>query len=181
MSLSNEVSYETGSFSHPPPQPPQVFTARGFEAFFPHAGSLGCAVCFTPPPSCSTGFICMRRWDHLFHQLPPCPASSLPWLPISAPPPGLNECFFFNCLVVGLPHSSIFWQFWLFFVFKFVVVVLLVVQGGTVFQPTPPFWGEGLLVKSWKLTCDRWLSADPECAVFPPRQRSRGLPGTSIQ
>ena len=48
-------------------------------------------------------------------------------LPVSAPPAGLDQCFFFNSLVVGLPYSSIFWQFWLFFVFKFVVVLLLVV------------------------------------------------------
>ena len=48
-------------------------------------------------------------------------------LPISAPPTSLDECFFFNSLVVGLPYSLIFWQFWLFFVFKFVVVLLLVV------------------------------------------------------
>ena len=39
-------------------------------------------------------------------------------LPISAPPTGLDECFFFISLVVGLPCSSIFCQFWLFFVFK---------------------------------------------------------------
>ena len=35
-------------------------------------------------------------------------------------------------------HSSIFCQFWLFFVFKFVVVLLLVVRGGTVCLPKPP-------------------------------------------
>ena len=39
-------------------------------------------------------------------------------LPVSAPPMGLDECFFFISLVVGLPCSSIFCQFWLFFVFK---------------------------------------------------------------
>ena len=44
--------------------------------------------------------------------------SSLPWLPISASPSGLDECFFFISLVAGLPYSSIFCQFWLFFVFK---------------------------------------------------------------
>ena len=33
------------------------------------------------------------------------------WLPISAPPTSLDECFFFNSLVVGLLYSSIFWQF----------------------------------------------------------------------
>ena len=37
---------------------------------------------------------------------------------LSSPPSGLDECFFFISLVVGLPYSSIFCQFWLFFVFK---------------------------------------------------------------
>ena len=50
-------------------------------------------------------------------QLLPCCASSLPQLPISTPPASLDECFFFNSLVVGLPYSLIFWQFWLFFCF----------------------------------------------------------------
>ena len=39
-------------------------------------------------------------------------------LPISAPPTSLDDCFFFISLVVGLPYSLIFCQFWLFFVFK---------------------------------------------------------------
>ena len=47
-------------------------------------------------------------------QPPPCRLSSLPQLPISAPPTSVNECFFFNSLVVGLPCSLVFWQFWLF-------------------------------------------------------------------
>ena len=38
-------------------------------------------------------------------------------LPVSTPPTGLDECVFFNSLVVGLPYSSIFCQFWLFFCF----------------------------------------------------------------
>ena len=47
------------------------------------------------------------------------PAIALPrvlsaQLPIYAPPTGLDECFFFNSLAVGLPYSSIFCQFWLF-------------------------------------------------------------------
>ena len=51
------------------------------------------------------------------------PAAALPRVlsspaALSAPPTGLDECFFFICLVVGLPYSSIFCQFWLFFVFK---------------------------------------------------------------
>ena len=39
--------------------------------------------------------------------------------------------FLLHLLGGGLPYSSIFCQFWLFFVFK-VVVLLLVVRGGSV-------------------------------------------------
>ena len=67
----------------------------------------------------------------------PCHESSPPQLPVSIPPTGLDECFFFNSLVVGLTYSSIFCQFWLVFVSKF-VVVLLVVQGSAVCLPMPP-------------------------------------------
>ena len=60
------------------------------------------------------------------------PAAALPrvlsdQLSTSTSPAGLDECFFFNSLVVGLPYSLIFCQLWLFFVFKFVVVLLFVV------------------------------------------------------
>ena len=36
----------------------------------------------------------------------------------ATPPTFLDECFFFISFVVGLPCSSVFCQFWLFFVFK---------------------------------------------------------------
>ena len=71
---------------------------------------------------------------------------SAPAASVSAPPGGLNERFFFNYLVVRLPYSWIFWQFLLFLVFKFVVVLLLVVQGGKVYLPTPPSWPEVLFL-----------------------------------
>ena len=64
--------------------------------------------------SCSSRFICTRNVG------PPVPpavtlcVSSLPQLPASAPPTSLDECFFFDFLVVELPYSLIFWQFWLF-------------------------------------------------------------------
>ena len=95
-----------------------------FEALFLPAGTLGCGVCHpvhqllpcwpaaafptllhNPPP----------RW---VHQPPALPGVLSAWLPVSTPPIGLGECFFFISLVVGLPFSSIFCQFWLFFVFK---------------------------------------------------------------
>ena len=49
---------------------------------------------------------------------PHCHESRQPQLPISAPSSGLEECFFFISLVVGLLCGSIFCHFWLFFVFK---------------------------------------------------------------
>ena len=79
--------------------PTCVFNQR-FEVLFPQAGALGCVVC------------------HLVHQLLPLrPAATLPRV-LSTPPTGLDECFFFISLVVRLPYSSVFCQFWLFFVFK---------------------------------------------------------------
>ena len=134
MCLSNELSCEAGSFScHCNPQ--RFFTARGFEALFPHAETLGCVMSCTlvVPPSlsaCKCGATQFTK-HHLtcpVLQLPPCCGSFPPQLPISAPPTGLNECFFFNSLVVGLPYSSIFWQFWLFLVFKLLVILLLVLR-----------------------------------------------------
>ena len=54
-------------------------------------------------PSCSSQFICTQMWDHLVYLPQPGRASSLPWLPISAPPPGPDEGFFFNSFIVMLP------------------------------------------------------------------------------
>ena len=90
--------------------------------------------------SFSSQFIHTEMWNCPVCQPPSCRESSLPWLPFCAPPTGLGECFFFNSLVVRCPYSSIFCHFWLFFVFKFVVVPLLVVGGGTVYLPAPSSW-----------------------------------------
>ena len=102
-------------------------------------------------PSCSPQFMRTQMWDcllllllpHLVCQLPPFCKSSPLWLLVSTPPTSMDECFIFNSLAVEFPYSSIFWQLWLIFVFKF-VVVLLVVGGGKVYLPTPPSWPEVL-------------------------------------
>ena len=113
----------------PSPQPPQVFPVRGCEAMFFHAGILGCAVCLAPQLllpvywHADVGLPGLPATALLVpvHLLPPAAASpaSPPvaillcilsaQLPISAPPTGLDECFFFDSLVVGLPYSLIFW------------------------------------------------------------------------
>ena len=64
-------------------------------------------------PSCSFQFICVQIWDLQVCQPLPGPVLQLP---ISSSPTGLDECFFFNYLVVRLSNSSVFWQFSLFLV-----------------------------------------------------------------
>ena len=137
-----------------PLQFPQVFAARGFEALFPCARSLGCLVHLTPQLFL-LAYLCIHvghpglpSAPHLrltcaspalvCHQLLPCRESSPTWLPISSPSTSLDECFFFNSLVFGLPWSLIFWQFWLVFVFKLVVILLLFVWGSEACLPMPP-------------------------------------------
>ena len=113
--------------------PMGVFNQR-FEALFPCTGALDCTVCFAPPPffpvylhaNVGPWGLLDEAWPAPFHNPPPhwvhqrLPSckSSLPQLPISTPPTGLDECFFFISLVVGLPYSLIFCHFWLFFVYK---------------------------------------------------------------
>ena len=94
-------------------QPPQVFTVRGFETLFPCIGITGCVICLNP-------MVFLPVYPHA--NIGPCglPPTALPCVlspqpPVSVPPTSLNECFFFNFLVVGLPYSLIFWLFLLFF------------------------------------------------------------------
>ena len=109
--------------------PTGVFNQR-FEALFPPAGTLGFTVCFAPLPFLPV-YLCANVGPRglLAVALPALfvPQSASLWvrlhcheshLPISAPPTSMDECFFFISLVVRLPYSSIFCQFWLFFVFK---------------------------------------------------------------
>ena len=141
MGLSNELSCESGRVScHLNPH--RFFQSEVLRLYFPMlepwvAQSVSL-------PSCSSWFIHMQMWDHPVHQPPYYCDSSPPRLPISAPPTGLNECFFFNSLVGKLPYSSISWPFWLgvfLFIFK-CVVFLFVVKRGTVYLAMPPSWLE---------------------------------------
>ena len=162
MGLSNNLSCEAWSFSFCL-DPCGFFSVIGFEALFPHTGTLGCVACLTS--RLFSQFICMQIVG-----LPGPPAAVSParfssrclaacHLCLSCPSPPLLlvcEWFFFNSLVVGLPYSSIFWQFWLFFVFKFVVVLLLVVQVGKVYLPTTPSWLVVIFVASLS-PCFTWM------------------------
>ena len=123
-----------------------VFTQR-FEALFRCTGALGCVVCFAPLPFLLV-YLCSNvgpqgllaaAWPAPFHSPPPCCKSSGPWLSVSAPPTGLDEYFFFVSVVVGLPYSSIFCQFWLFFDFKLLLSFFwLCEEAQCVCLPMPP-------------------------------------------
>ena len=138
-SLFNELPSEARSFScHLNPH--RFFQSEVLRLYFPTWEPW--VVCSVLLLSCSSWFIHTQMWDCFVHQLLPFCEFSPPWLCITAPLSSLDECFLFNSLVVGLPYSSIFWQFWLFFACKVVVVFLLFVQGSKVYLPMPPSWLE---------------------------------------
>ena len=144
------LSWGTGSFfCHPSSH--WFFQPEVRRLYFPGIGNLGCVIwpgagiTHSPgvPPSIYLPLV----------GLPSSPAataaaSSLPYQILSAlgpwlhPSTHLDEYFFFKSLVVGLPYSSTFWQFWLFFVLRVVVILLMVVQGGKARLPMPPSWPE---------------------------------------
>ena len=137
---SNRLSCETGNFSHCR-NLHKVFRPRSFEAFFSSTGTVGCMVCLAPQL-----FFLVYPLENVW--LPCLPTTVLPCF-LSAPPTSLDECFFFNSLVVRLPHSLIFLQFWLFFGFKLVIILLLFVWGSKAYLSTPPSWLEAR--SSWLL------------------------------
>ena len=156
MGLSNKLSCEAWSFScclnlH------RFFQSEVLSLYFPAVEPL--VAWSVSLHSCSSRFIHRLMWN-----CPPqsssrclCQVSSPPKLPISIPPTGLNECFFFNSLVVRLPYSSIFWHFWLFFVFKFVVVLYLVVGGGSV-SPYASILARSPILISYRQLPHMWSS-----------------------
>ena len=107
-----------------PPQLPQVFSISDLRLYFPTLELWVARSVAAGPPAAASLASC--RFAHPTPQSatslgPPAPALLgvlSTWLPISAPLTSLDECFFFISLVVGLPYSSIFCRFWLFFVFK---------------------------------------------------------------
>ena len=126
----------------PPPQPPQVFSVRDLRLYFP---VLEPWVAWSVSlPSCSSWFFCSRMWDCPVRSLPPCCASSPPnclslpllpvWVNVSSLTPWLLD---FHTVQYSVSSGG-------FFVFKFVVFLLLVVQWGTVCLSTPPSWPEVL-------------------------------------
>ena len=132
VGLSKELFCEAGSFSHCHLNPYRCFQSEVW-GFISPRWSLGLRGLFrspTIPPSlsmwecgaagsASCSLACpVPQSATSLGQMPPCLESSPPLLPVSAPPTGLDEWFFFISLVFRLPYSLIFCQFLLFFVFK---------------------------------------------------------------
>ena len=112
MGLSNELSCELGSFScclnsH------RFFSVRGLRLYFPEL--VPWVVGLSRSPVVPPVYLHVNVGPPVL-QPPCCLESSLPGC--LSPPLLLSGCFFFISLVVGLPYSSIFCQFCLFFVFK---------------------------------------------------------------
>ena len=99
---------------------PQV----SFLVFIGHTWKWDCLFCHPPPPL-----------PHCHHTVS-CPSQ----LPISAPSTHLDEYFFFKSLVVRLPSSSMFWQFWLFFVLRLVEILFVAVREGEACLHIPLPW-----------------------------------------
>ena len=134
------------------PQPSQLFPIHDLRLYFPALEPWVAQSVLLP--SCTSWFICPRMWvwHHLLHQpllhwvLQPQPCcESSAQLPVSAPPTGLDECVLFNSLVVGLPYSSIFCQFWLFFVFKLLSFFWLCKEAQCVYLRLHVGWKTGIL------------------------------------
>ena len=66
-------------------QAPQVFTVRGFEALFPHAGTLCCTVCLVPQ-------LFLLVYLHANVRPPGPPANTLPCI-LSTPPAHLHPSY----------------------------------------------------------------------------------------
>ena len=78
-------------------------------------------------------------WDYQVYQSLPCYVSSLLQLPNSASPTSLDECFLFGCQTsIQLNFLTVL----VVLVFKFVVILVLVVQGSQVYLPMPLSWPE---------------------------------------
>ena len=98
----------------------------------PSTGTLGCVVWPGAGITCSQGVPPDFYPPHMnvgltgllllpLHETP-CPLSQLC---VSTPPIHLDE-YGFKSLVVTLPYSLVFWQFWVFFVLRLVVIILVV-------------------------------------------------------
>ena len=129
-----------------------MFSIRGLRLYFPELEPWVAQSASLPHRS--SWFICTQcgttysvglspAWSssHCLAVHPLCPGC--PYLPL--PPASLDECFFLNSLVVGLPYSLIFCQCWLFFVFKLLSFFWLCKEAQCVYLRLHVGWKTGIL------------------------------------
>ena len=120
------------------PQPPQVFSVRGFEALSPRIGTLGCTVCLAPQ-----SFFLM--YPHTSVGPPSLPATALPHILSTPPPPLLPVCMNDSSLSPWLSDFHTVWfsgsSGWFLFLNLFLPFFWLC-EGGTVYLSMPPSWLE---------------------------------------
>ena len=154
MGLSNNLSCEVGSFSRCRLNPHRSFQSV-VSGFLSPSWNSGLRSLSSGPPaaasptSCSMACPTLQSATLLIHQPLPCCTSSLPRLPVSTPPTSLDECVFFVSLVVGLPYSLIFCQFWLFFVFKLLSFFWLCEEAQCIYLHLHLGWKSCLLAQSF--------------------------------
>ena len=123
---------------------PLVFAVRSYEVLFPSVGILDCTMWTWAGKAHSPG-VPPSLYPPQVNVGPPIPQAvstaallQPPHHILAAPFTCLDECFFFKSLVVRLPYSLVFWQFWLYFVLRLVVILPMVLQGGKACLPMPP-------------------------------------------
>ena len=137
---SNGLSWEIGSFFHC--RNPTDFMDRGYsQCWNPGLHSLSwgwncsfpsCSPQFLSTLECRTAHSASRLAMHPLH--PSCLSS--PLLPV-----WMNVSFWTHWLL-DFHTVQLFWQFWLIFVFRLVVILLMVVWGGEAYLSMPPSWPE---------------------------------------
>ena len=121
------------------PTPTGVFNQR-FETLFPHAGALGCGVCFAP--RCLYG-LSVRECGAAGSAsgqtaCPVCPTLRQSWSRHGNASPLCPSCRSPPLLPVWMNVYFLFPWCWTALTFDFLSV--LVVRGGAVCLPTPPSW-----------------------------------------
>ena len=121
----------------PLPLSPQIFSLNcGFKSLAASTETLDFVVGLSAP--LSPRLVYTPMWDCLCS----LPAATLlhPLRPAAHSGPPTSGWMFLQFLGWWTYMQMLFWQFWLFFVFKLVVFLLLVVRGSEAFLPIPPFW-----------------------------------------
>ena len=161
------LSWETCSFFHCS-NTHWILQSEIVRFCFPGTWALDCTVRPGAGIACSQGIPPIFYSSHMNVRLPILLAIAttasppLPHCVLSGPTPhfctfsALVEYGFFKSLVIRLPCNLIFWQFWVFFCFRLVVIFFMVGQGGGACLSMPPSWPEVLQCFEYSVSTIIW-------------------------